>query len=58
MECTQFSDRVEAVLDGTLPAGEQTRAEAHAATCPQCGELYALMRVDLETPLPSRRPAV
>ena len=50
MECTQFSHRLDALLDGTLPAGEQTRAEAHAATCPQCGELYALMRVDLETP--------
>ena len=50
MECTQFSDRLEALLDGTLPAGEQTRAEAHAAACPRCRELYTLMRVDLESP--------
>ena len=50
MECTQFSDRLDALLDGTLPAGEETRAEAHAAACPRCRELYALMRVDLETP--------
>ena len=50
MECTQFSDRLDALLDGTLPAGEETRAEAHAAACPRCHELYALMRVDLETP--------
>ena len=50
MECTQFSDRLEALLDGTLPAGQQTDAEAHAAACPRCRELYALMRVDLETP--------
>ena len=50
MECTQFSDRLDALLDGTLPAGEETRAEAHATACPRCRELYALMRVDLETP--------
>ena len=51
MECTQFSDRLEALLDGTLPAGEQTRAEAHAAACPRCRELYTLMRGELERPV-------
>ena len=50
MECTQFGDRLEALLDGTLPAWEQTRVEAHSAACPRCRELYALMRVDIETP--------
>ena len=48
MECTQFSDRLEAWLDGTLPAEERTRAEAHAAACLRCRKLYALMRVDIE----------
>ncbi len=51
MECTHFSDRLDAWLGGTLPAAEQTRAEAHAAACPQCRELYALMRVDLGSPI-------
>ena len=50
MECTQFSDRLAAVLDGTLPAWEQTRVEAHAAACPRCRELYTLMSVDLGSP--------
>ena len=49
MECTRFTDRLEALLDGTLPAGEQTRVEAHAAACPRCRELYTLMCVDLES---------
>ena len=47
MECTHFSDRLDALLDGTLPAAERTRAEAHTAACPRCRELYLLMRVDI-----------
>ena len=47
MECTHFSDRLDALLDGTLPAAERTRAEAHTAACPRCRELYVLMRVDI-----------
>ena len=55
MECTHFTNRLDALLDGTLPDGERTRAEAHAAACPWCGELYALMRVDI---VDMERPAI
>ena len=55
MECTHFSDRLDALLDNTLPAGERTRTDAHAAACPRCRELYALMRVDV---VDMERPAV
>ena len=48
MECAHFARRLDALLDGTLPAGEQTRAEAHAVACHRCHELYALMRVDID----------
>ena len=51
MECTHVSDRLEALLDGTLPAGEQTRVEAHVAACPRCRELYTLIRVDVGSPV-------
>jgi len=51
MECTQFSDRLEALLDGTLPDEERTGVEAHAAACPRCRELYTLILMrDLESP--------
>ena len=50
MECTQYCDRLEAWLDGTLPTEEQTRVEAHAAACPRCHAFYALLRVDLGSP--------
>ena len=50
MECTQFSDRLEALFDGTLPDEARTGVEAHAGTCPRCHELYTLMGVDLERP--------
>ena len=50
MECTQFSGRLEALLDGTLADGDQTGVEAHAAACPRCRELYALMCRELESP--------
>ena len=50
MDCTQFSDRLEAWLDHTLPAKDQAAAEAHAAVCPRCRELCALMSIDLEDP--------
>jgi predicted anti-sigma-YlaC factor YlaD len=46
MECTQFHDRLEALLDGTAPDTDRECAEAHAAACPRCSELFALMRVD------------
>ncbi|MDP6582022.1 MAG: zf-HC2 domain-containing protein [Vicinamibacterales bacterium] len=47
MECTEFNDRLDALLDGTLPDRDRERAEAHAAACPRCCELHTLMRVDL-----------
>ena len=51
MDCTQFSDRLDALLDGTLAAGEQTPAEAHVVACSRCRALYMLMRGDLESPV-------
>ena len=50
MKCTEFHDRLEALLDGTLPDRDRERAEAHAAACPRCSELHTLMRVDLADP--------
>ena len=43
MDCTLFTERIDALLDGTLPAAEQARAEAHRDGCPQCSELYRLL---------------
>ena len=43
MDCTQFTERIDALRDGTLPAAEQARAEAHRDGCTQCSELYRLL---------------
>ena len=44
MSCSWFDERLDELLAGGLPADEQARAAAHAADCPRCGEVYALLR--------------
>ena len=44
MSCSWFDERLDELLAGDLPAGEQALAAAHAADCPRCGEVYALLR--------------
>ena len=43
MSCDRFTDRLDGLLAGTLPAEEQAWAAAHAAGCRKCGEAYALL---------------
>ena len=43
MSCDRFTERLDGLLAGTLPADERAWAAAHAAGCPRCGELYALL---------------
>lgn len=54
MDCTQFADRLDAMLEGALPPGEQALADAHAAHCATCrglhAELQALREAGLAPP--------
>ena len=52
MSCSWFDERLDELLAGNLPADEQARAAAHAAGCPRCGEIYALL-----SEAPGRPPA-
>ena len=38
-------DRVEALLDGTLPRSERAAAEAHIKNCPDCRRWYEALRL-------------
>ncbi len=42
MNCKEFSNLLDAWIDGTLPDGEAERMRAHAAECGECASLYAL----------------
>jgi predicted anti-sigma-YlaC factor YlaD len=44
MDCTQFADRLDAMLEGALPLPEQALTDAHAAHCATCRRLYAELR--------------
>lgn len=44
MNCTEFSNLLDAYLDGELSPEEAARLEAHAASCAECGALMALRR--------------
>ena len=44
MNCTEFSNLLDAYLDGGLAPEEQARVEAHAAACAECGALLTLCR--------------
>ncbi len=50
MDCTQFTDRLAALLDGALPEAARARAAAHAAGCPDCRLLQAAVQGALEPP--------
>lgn len=50
MRCAEFVDGLEALLDGTLPAGERARALAHAADCAACGLIHGLASERHESP--------
>jgi len=39
MNCQEFEIALQPYVDGELPVGEMTAAEAHAADCPRCGVL-------------------
>ena len=43
MSCSRFEDRLDELLAGTLPPAERVWAAEHAAGCPRCGEVYALL---------------
>ena len=44
MDCLDFADRLEALVDDALAEEERLRAAAHAARCPDCRALLAAMR--------------
>ena len=44
MDCLHLSDRIEALVDRTMPEDERLRAAAHAAGCPDCRALLASMQ--------------
>ncbi len=48
MDCRGFDDRLDALLDGGLAAGERATFEAHAAGCPRCGKLLSLLSAELD----------
>ena len=56
MDCKEFSNLLDAFMDGALPDAEADRLRAHAAECDACAALLALRqdcrRVDEETEVP------
>jgi anti-sigma factor RsiW len=64
MTCRELVEVVTDYLEGTLPAGDRERLEAHLAECPYCEEYIAQMRETVEAlgglpaePLDPRREA-
>lgn len=43
MNCKEFSNLLDAYLDGALPREQAREMEAHAAECPACADLMAAM---------------
>lgn len=43
MNCMEFSNLLDAYLEGTLPEEQARALEAHAAACPACADLMAAM---------------
>ena len=41
MRCAEFEALLSDAIEGTLPAAEKERFQAHSGTCPTCGPLYA-----------------
>lgn len=48
MTCPEAIERIEAILDGTLPASERADVEAHLAVCPACAAQLARARAAIE----------
>lgn len=50
MDCLDFTDRIEALLDGALPEDLRLHAATHAARCPDCRALLTSLQ---EEPAPA-----
>lgn len=48
MACKELVDVITAYLEGTLPAGDRCRFDAHLAECPYCTEYLAQMRTTID----------
>ncbi len=48
MDCREFDERLDALLEGGLVASEREALAAHAAGCPRCGRLLALLSSELD----------
>ena len=44
MACNELVEVITAYLEGTLPAADRRRFDAHLAECPHCTEYLAQMR--------------
>ena len=44
MACNEVVEVITAYLEGTLPAADRRRFDAHLAECPHCTEYVAQMR--------------
>ena len=56
MDCTEFSNLLDALMDGTLPEEDASRMRRHAAECPACAAMLTLRQdmkkldAEIETP--------
>ena len=48
MSCRELVEAITAYLDGTLPAADRGRFDAHLSECPDCTEYVAQMRNTIE----------
>jgi anti-sigma factor RsiW len=48
MACNELVDVITEYLEGTLPAGDRARFEAHLPECPFCTEYLAQMRATID----------
>jgi anti-sigma factor RsiW len=48
MACKELVEVITAYLEGTLPAADRCRFDAHLAECPHCTEYLAQMRATSE----------
>ena len=48
MACNELVEVITAYLEGTLPAADRCRFDAHLAECPHCTEYLAQMRNTIE----------
>lgn len=47
LACRELVELVTSYLDGTLPAGERSRFDAHLAVCPHCTEYLSQFRLTI-----------